>query len=179
MFYGIRCKKICLNGLDEGILYFIQNCLWYNEYMKFRNPKLFAPVARKIALVLILIAVATVVLNVVGSIQFAPEKMARRELEKIAKDFYENYFYREYAGNLAGDELTEEFDKLRESGFSRVYLRQLLLYDNEKHADSAKYFKYDNYTCDTNKTYVIFYPDPPYLEKDYHAEYHLECEGGA
>ncbi|MBQ6393677.1 hypothetical protein IJH74_00255 [Candidatus Saccharibacteria bacterium] len=143
--------------------------------MKFRNPKLFAPIAQKIALVLIAVSVILVGANVFAMFYFDPEKVTQREMEKISKDFYENYFYRNYAADLVGNELKEEFDKLREPGFSRVYLRQLLLYDNGKHADSAKYFNYNGYKCDTNKTYVIFYPDPPYLEKDYHTEYHYDC----
>jgi len=131
--------------------------------------------AKKITTILIMICVLVVAVDLAASSYFSPDKVVDRELAKIAQDYYENYFYEQYPGKLVSSDNTAELDALAESGFSNVRLRELLLYDGAKYADSAKYFKYEGYTCDTNETYVKFYPTSPYGKTDYRVEYHLTC----
>ena len=143
--------------------------------MKFRNPKLFAPHARRIAILIVCVCMATVFGAGVACWYFAPEKVARREFERIAKDYYENYFYGDFFGNLTGEERKVAFTKYAERGLPPTYLRLLLKYDNGKHSDSAPLFKYTGYTCDTNSTYVVFYPTEPFEAKDYTMKIEMSC----
>ena len=143
--------------------------------MKFQNPKLFAPHARRIVFALIIICLITVLGSLGASWYFAPEKVARREIERIARDYYENYFYDNFFAELVGEERETEFKKYTERGFSPTYLRQLLNYDDGKHADSAKYFNDPSYTCDTNSTSVTFYPYPPFSEDNYTMKIKMDC----
>ncbi|MBQ6355362.1 hypothetical protein IJJ18_03045 [Candidatus Saccharibacteria bacterium] len=136
--------------------------------------KLFAPIARKISIGVVIISVLAVAGNLAASAYFSPEKIVEREMTKIAKDYYENYFYENYTEKYLSQK--DKLERLEKNGFPYVYLRQLLHYDNGKHADSAPNFRYEGYTCDTNKTHVIFYPTVPYGRTDYRAEYHYECK---
>ncbi|MDO4987107.1 MAG: hypothetical protein Q4E46_02230 [Candidatus Saccharibacteria bacterium] len=143
--------------------------------MKFQNPKLFAPHAKRIIFGLIIVCLLAVIGSAVATWYFSPDKVARREIERIARDYYENYFYNEFFANLAGDERTTEFEKYTSKGFSPTYLRQLLNYDDGKHQDSAKYFNSPDYTCDTNSTHVVFYPYPPFSEDNYTMKIEMRC----
>lgn len=132
-------------------------------------------VARGVAIFVVIVSILTVVAHLGLSLYFEPVRIVDRKIEEIAKDYYETYFYPNYATDSTGDELDEKMDKFAENGFSRTYLRQLLLFDEGRHADEAKYFKYNGYTCDTNETYVKYYPIAPYGVEDYRVEYYLQC----
>ena len=138
--------------------------------------KLFAPIARKISIVVVIVSTLAVVGNLAASAYFAPEKIVEREMTKMAKDYYENYFYENYTKNYLSSGNTEKLERLEKNGFPYVYLRQLLHYDDNKYADSAPNFRYEGYTCDTNKTRVTLYPVAPYGRTDYRTEYHYSCE---
>ncbi len=144
--------------------------------MKHRKFFQFSPIARKIAIGVVIISILAVAGYLFAANYFAPEKMAHRELEKISRDYYENFFYDNFVARLTGDQKQAEFEKYTENGFPRVYLRELFLYDNEKHADSKQYFKYQGYTCNTDQTYVTFYPTAPFGDRDYRIEYNYSCE---
>ena len=134
------------------------------------------PKTRYVAIFVVVVAALAVVGNLVLSLNFTPEKTTARAMEKIARDYYENYFYDNYVGEMSDEEIAGELSKMKESGFPRTYLHDLLLFDDERHAEDAKEFRHKGYTCDTNKTYVIFYPEEPYGKKDYRVEYGMECE---
>lgn len=134
------------------------------------------PKTRYVAIFVVLVAALAVVVNVILSLNFTAEKMTMRKIEAIARDYYENYFYDNYVGEMSEEEIREELSGMEKSGFPRTYLHDLLLFDNKRHAEDAKEFKRKGYTCDTNKTYVIFYPEEPYGKKDYRVEYEMECE---
>ena len=144
--------------------------------MKRRKFFSFSPIARRISIGVVIISVITVLGYLAASNYFAPEKMAHRELEKIAKDYYENFFYDNVSASVPTDQKTEKFKIYAENGFPRVLLRELLLYDDEKHASSEKYFNYAGYTCDQDRTSVTIYPTEPYGAKDYRIEYNYVCE---
>ena len=134
------------------------------------------PKTRYVAIFVVVVATLAVVGNLVLSLNFTPEKTTARAMEKIARDYYENYFYDNYVGDRSREEIEEELSGMKESGFPRTYLHDLLLFDNERHAEDAKEFRHKGYTCDTNKTYVIFYPKEPYGKKDYDVKYEMVCE---
>lgn len=130
-------------------------------------------VARTVILVVIGLTMLTVVLGVLAARFNHPEHVVSRRIEEISADYYENYFYdklKDYASE------SRPFDKIMKyyenSGFSKVTLRDLLLFDNERHAADANLLK--KY-CDESATYVKFYPVEPFGKKDYRAEYNYSC----
>ena len=147
----------------------------YNESMNFKERKPFAPHAKRITIGVILICLIAVVGAAVACWYFAPEKVARREIERIARDYYENYFYDNFFAGLVGEERETEFNKYTKTGFSPTYLRQLLNYDDGKHQESAQYFNQLDYECDTNATRVTFYPYPPFEQENYTMKIQMVC----
>ena len=103
-----------------------------------------------------------------------PESNSKAKIESIAADYYENYFYKNILKNIADkSSLATVLSKYEKTGFSKVSLRQLLLYDNKKHSsEGAELKKY----CDEERTSIQIYPDPPYSSKAYHVSYFYACE---
>lgn len=135
----------------------------------------FAPIARRIAIATIVMNMFVISGDLFASNYFAPAKMVDRELAAIAADYYENYLYDQFFMSLLPQDREAEFRKYPEVGLAPTYLRQLLNYDNGRHADSAPVFRYKDYTCDTNLTNVVFYPHEPFGKKDYTVKYRLSC----
>lgn len=131
--------------------------------------------AKIIAIILICVAVVTVAVAVAARIFFSPENLAKRELEKIAKDYYENYYYEGFVLR-DGEDPYVRAKEIQEVGTASVELSQLLLFDNERHAESGKYFSQKNYTCSKKTTTVKFYPVAPYGKTDYKVVYKYDCE---
>ncbi len=120
-------------------------------------------------IVVIIIAMLVVAAAIAIQLFNTPERSVKSKIENIASDYYENYFYKKIVKNGT----TDVIGKYKETGFARVYFRQFLLYDNEKYASEAPLIK--KY-CDENSSFVIFYPDPPYGQTNYHVEYNYSCE---
>lgn len=104
-----------------------------------------------------------------------PQEKAEAELEKIANAYYTEYLYPRLLGNLDNDPKTV-LQVYYEVGVPTTYLRQLLHYNNDEYADSAKYF--ERLGCDTNNTGVKFFPVEPYGPRDYTVTYSWKCEEG-
>ncbi len=133
------------------------------------------PIAHKFAVGVICLCLVLVLGNMIAHFIFDPERAAKREMESLAKDYYENYYYDNFTANIPEDELEIAFMTYADYGFPPVYLRQLLLFDDERHADSRSYFT-GQYFCNTNHTAVTFVPHAPYGKTDYTAKYEYECE---
>ncbi len=104
-----------------------------------------------------------------------PQEKAEAELEKIAKAYYTEYLYPRLLGNLDNDPKTV-LQVYYEVGVPTTYLRQLLHYNGDEHAESAKYF--EQLKCNTNSTGVKFFPVEPYGPNDYTVTYIWRCEKG-
>lgn len=102
-----------------------------------------------------------------------PQERAEVELEKIADAYYTEYLYPRLLGSLNNDP-QEVLQAYAEVGAPTAYLRQLLHYNDDEYAKSAKYF--DRLECDTNNTGVRFYPVAPYGPRDYTADYTWQCD---
>lgn len=132
--------------------------------MKERDRRLFL-IAKRSALSVIALAMLVVILALLFVSFTKPEKVVTAKIEAITADYYENYFYdriKDYS-NLGS---------YTENGFSKVTLRQLLLFDSERHANDASLL---NEYCDTEATYVRIYPEEPFAKTDYHVDYHYAC----
>lgn len=102
-----------------------------------------------------------------------PTNKVERELNKIADDYYITYLYPRLLGNLEANP-EAILDKYLDNGVATTYLRQLLHYDNDRNAASATVFA--TMACDTNTTWVRYYPEAPFGPRDYHVEYKMNCE---
>ena len=125
-------------------------------------------------IIVIIIAMLAVIAAILVQVFNTPENNVKSKMDSIASDYYENYFYKNVIKNgTDSNSLNRIMEKYRESGFSRVYFRQLLLYDGQKYAnDTPLITKY----CDENSSFVIIYPDPPYGKTDYHTQFYYSCE---
>ncbi len=143
--------------------------------MKFRNPKLFSNYARIIATIQICICFVVVVGSSIGCWFLAPERMAQREMERMAREYYETYFYENLFGDMEEKVRNEALKKYSRIGTPVTYLRQLLNYDDGKNSSLAPIFHYPEYSCNTNVANVVFYPQEPYTAKDYTMKITMDC----
>lgn len=143
---------------------------------KNKRSRLNLDTVQKVVMGAILIAMVIVIGVVVAGLFIKPQTMVESKIGAMAADYYENYLYKNledsgiYADNREG--LKEVLAEYSETGLSSVTLRQFLLYDNRKYgADTEFLTKY----CNENKTYVKFFPEPPYEKNSYRAEFNYSC----
>ena len=130
--------------------------------------------SRTIILCIILIVTIIIIAATIFAAVFTNENRTKLTISDIAADYYENYFYEnllkseEFQKNNPGATLEE----YQEKGLSPLTLRDLLLYDDQKH-----YNQHDFLTkfCDENKTLVKFYPESPYERNSYRTEFVYSC----
>ena len=131
-------------------------------------------VVRRVILAVIGVAIAVVVVGVIYSLVWSPEKATKAKLDEMARGYYEGFTYENLInGAMSQEDIEDVMDKYKVRGFAPVYLRQLLLYNNQENMKEAGFVK--NY-CDENLTYVKIYPEAPYDKKSYRVEYNYVCE---
>lgn len=131
-------------------------------------------VVRRVILAVIGVAIAVVVFGVIYGLVWSPEKATKAKLDEMAREYYEGFTYENLInGAMSQDEIEDVMDKYKVRGFAPVYLRQLLLYNNQENMKEASFVK--NY-CDENLTYMKIYPEAPYDKKSYRVEYNYVCE---
>lgn len=144
-----------------------------------KKRKVFVPVSKKVKIVVvsgIIVCVVAVLVNLLATQFLSPDKVAQAKLEQLASDYYENYYYDKFIASIPkGKPLEKAMSEFEKDGFSPVYLRHLLLFDNERNKNEAKYFETSNYACDKNETSIRIIPMNPYSRKDYTISYSLSC----
>ena len=144
-------------------------------HTKETNRKLFFATKRAILTIIILTMLVVVLATLLSSFS-SPERVVKQKIEAIASDYYENYFYPQLT---AIDEmqnastLTEKMKRYTSSGFAKVTLRQLLLFDGERYAEAAAIL---TTYCDENQTFVQIFPESPFGRTNYHIDYHYSCD---
>ena len=133
------------------------------------------PFARRFSTLVIILCLLLVFFNLGAHAILDPKRVAESEMEKISRDYYENYYYDKFVGSTPEEELGMAFQTYTEYGFPRVYLRELLLFDDSRHADSRAYFE-GQYACNTNRTAIIIVPHAPFGKTDYEIQYLYDCE---
>ena len=129
--------------------------------------------ARHTILSIIVLTGMIVVLTALFATFSTTENFIKSNISAIATDYYENYFYDNILANNNGEKpISEILEFYTKPGFSTVTLRQLLLYDDERNADSAAFLTSH---CDENSTTIHIFPDPPYDKTNYHIDYHYSC----
>ena len=135
-----------------------------------------APYARKITIGMICVSILAVIFSLCCSIFFNPERLAKLEIKNLASDYYENYFYDNFANSqkfINLEDIDAAMDKYVNFGFAKVSLRQLLLRGGRD--NSLPISALINH-CNENETFVKFYPESPYSETSYHTEYTYSCD---
>ena len=122
-----------------------------------------ATLAGKTIVLVIVVAVLAVLVALLISFLRNPERVAKSELEDMAKNYYENSFY----AKLTDKDVLENY---KVSGLPDLTARQLILHDISK--PSEVFEKY----CDKDTTRVKIFPEEPYGKTDYRIEYKYNCE---
>ena len=124
--------------------------------------------AQKVTFIVIIIAIIVVAIALVCSLILNPEHTTKSTISKLATEYYEEYFY----PNISTDDISKTMSKYANSGFSKIPLSQLLLYNNQQNASyQPSLTKY----CDENTTYIQFFPTEPFGKTDYRIEYTYSC----
>ena len=132
------------------------------------------PFARKFTTIAIILCMALVFFNVGAHAVLDPKRVSINKIEELARDYYENYYYDSFVANLPEEDFQTAFTTYSEYGFPRVYLRELLLFDDGRHAADRAYFD-GEYFCNTNHTSVIILPTAPFNKTDYTLKYEYDC----
>ena len=124
-----------------------------------------------LAIVIMIVLMAAAALFVFSKLYFTEERMVGWELDSLAKAYYEGYLYDEYATNskLGAEKVLSPFSRV---GFGKTFLRQLLIFDENHGGNSRDKL---NEKCDSNQTYVMYYPKSPYGKTDYDFKYIRSC----
>ena len=133
------------------------------------------PIARKFTILAIVVGIGLVFFNLGAHAIFDPKKLAENELQRLAKDYYENYYYDVFTQKIPEGDFNLAFTTYSEYGFPKTYLRELLLFDDGRNATSRAYFD-GQYYCNTNQTAIQIIPYPPYGRTDYEVKYTYDCE---
>ena len=138
--------------------------------------------AKNSVLTIIGLVMLTMILFTLFWLIATPEHLTKRTIEDITSDYYKNYFYDSIldANSITSDNLSEHtedieriFGHYEKPGFAKLTLRQLLLYDNQKHIENmSELAKY----CNLDNTLIKIYPDPPYNRDNYHVDYTYSCK---
>jgi hypothetical protein len=132
-------------------------------------------IVMKIAIFVILVGLLAVAGTVIYTNLYENHFFADRKFEELSRSYYENSLYENFITEHDGENLSEAFSVYK-NGFT-VKLRQILNYEFLEHNQNYRtYFETDNYSCDTNKSYVKFTAHEPYGKKDYDAEFNLVCD---
>ena len=162
-------------------------------YSKNKNPKFSQPrrarlrarqipesdiIAKNTILSVIILVMLIVVLALFFQFITNPERIAKQNLEDIAKNYYEDYLYETILGANSSDiesgtkNLAEIMERYSEVGFAKVTLRQLIIFSNEKNLNLSSALVT---SCDENETYIRIFPESPYDKTDYRIEYSYSC----
>ena len=123
-----------------------------------------------------IISCSLIVLIIIGIIiinSLSYESKLKRELNNMAKDFYETYYY---PGIVNVENKDQILENMHDVGI-KISLNNLMIYNNHKNEDKLELFKNDktNEECNKEETKVIIYPHKPYKETNYKVEVVLSC----
>lgn len=107
---------------------------------------------------------------------FSPEKKIEKKIEMAAKDYYENYLYK----NLAKQKSSEEIKKIlrAENGKIAMHttLKKIILLDGGKNLKLREEIAKNERKCDEDLTQVEFMAKEPFTKSDYTLIVQLACQ---
>lgn len=139
-------------------------------------------ISKNTILTVIALAMLSMLLFVIYNLIATPEHLIKKQIDSLARDYYENYIYATTLSNNSidvnhpeesSDALNKIFSRYTELGFSQASLRQLLLFNDGKYASLENTFsKY----CDLDRTSIKIYPEAPFGRTNYHIDYNYSCK---
>ena len=127
--------------------------------------------------IIILATVAIVVFSVYAINRSRPVDTAtavEAHIANLATDYYEHYFFPDLESSIhtnSASDISEVLTAYTETGFTKVPLRQIL--SHTEHSDDITNVIIER--CDTNHTFVHFFPEPPFNATSYHTSYDYSC----
>ena len=112
---------------------------------------------------------------VVISYVFEPEKVAKKEFERLAVEYFEDYFYPKFVEEIPEERWNERMQFYSKVGVQDVTLQQVLAYNMGMNRGSEKYFSRKGFSCDKKETYAKFFPEEPFGVEDYRVEFYYKC----
>ncbi len=126
---------------------------------------------QKTIITIITCAFVAVLIALICSFLFSPERTVYGMIEEATSDYYENFIYKTTAEMNKGN-VAPALSPHQERGLTTVPIQQILLHDKKKYTDKAALIeKY----CDTERTTVKYYPTEPYGSTDYRTEINYSC----
>lgn len=127
---------------------------------------------KNVIITVIILAMMIVILVVLSFVFNNPEHRVKGIINELVADYYENDMYKSIADvNKTDAKIKSVIEKYKETGFSNVPLRQILLHKND-----AETIEFVTKYCDENKSVIKYYPDEPYGKTNYHTEIYYSCE---
>ena len=136
------------------------------------NKKITLVVVGAIAVVGLIIALVCIF----GKDKVSEEEMLTKELEKIGRDYYENYYYASAANSEDLKDKKEYLQNFSSVGL-KINLENLQRYNNTlKDKNKTKFENTEKKKkCNAEKSMVTIYPTDPYGKKDYKISVYLDC----
>lgn len=125
--------------------------------------------ARKLVLIVIILAIFTVSISIACSIIFDTEHTVKSTISNLATEYYEDYLYQSISSS--GEDIDKVMQKYVDTGFSAIPLRQLIFRSSQGAAVKDTILKY----CDEDVTHIQFFPTAPFGKADYKVEYTYSC----
>jgi hypothetical protein len=135
--------------------------------------------ARNFAVIAIIIASLSVIINAVATAIFSEDRVAESKIEELGRRYYEEYYYNKITSTIADKptpaQISSALEKYEKSGFASVTLQQLLIINGREFADYARYFSNNRFACDPTGTTIKIIPVAPYGKSDYSVKTNLDC----
>ena len=134
--------------------------------------------AKRTILLVIALAALAVILALLFHLFNQPEKLVMQKIDELVADYYENTFYQsvvdsEAIKSSASDKTVEDVIKrYNKFGSDKITLRQMMLYDENRHTQT---FDYISHYCDMSDTYAFYRPHEPYGKTDYDVKINYSC----
>lgn len=117
-------------------------------------------------------AICTIIALIAES-AFNPQRDAELTIERLANEYYINYYYPAIIGKNSDNPATI-LESYNQQGLPIIRLRQLL--NQTAHSEAESHLQNNFYQCDTNKTFVRYYPVAPYGVHNYNFQITYDCK---
>ena len=125
---------------------------------------------------IVLIVGVIVLISALGKEKVDEEEMLTNELEKIGRNYYEDYYYVSAANSDDLKDKKEYLENFSSVGL-KINLENLQRYNNTLKDKNETNFKNTekNKKCNAETSMVTIYPTDPYGKKDYKISVYLDC----
>ena len=129
----------------------------------------------KIVIGLVCIIIILLIFIPFTNSQKKEQKELTKELEKLGKDFYENFYYNQIGGDNI--ETKKALLSINGSYGLKITLENIASSLGKEQEIYSKFKNSkENKECDKQQTTVTIFPKEPYGQQDYTIETNLECE---